>query len=867
MKKIFTQILRCWYVFFLLASAPVYGQCPVGYTQSQINWDFLDYLVSNGSYSGFVTNAMASSQHFMMGTTRVSVDAATPSFTLAGENATHTGELAGYTGQDVQYTPTINNDSIVITFDQVVTNARFALYDIDNLASFRISARDAAGTALTPIVTLQATTILTLGGIPTAVTVGTASATNLPTNSNSGSAIISVTGPVKVIKIVILNRGSDPQFWLSDINGCVSGSFPNNWRNISRPFTGMPAYILTVEDNNFLMLNPANGRAKPLFTDPGWTNVNGMAYDPVNRVLYYTFSLMPTSITNKTIWKYDLDAETIGTLVANVTTSLGIPTYDQGVESGSASFYNGFYYFGVESSNSTRTSGRENTVWRIEFDVANNPTRATQVYATRSDSSIGGTNTLIHDWSDVGVTNNAMMYDFDGAASDPEWYHFNLMTGQRTEYTPVGTGINHPRQLAIDWAENVYNQGNILSTTPSTGFIVPYNYNGTVNAAQNYTVTVNAVPPSGSWGDCSEAFRPLCDFGDAPASYDPDPWSPAVHERDTALRIGPTFDREWNKISSLPANADGADEDGLSYTPIFSPGAGNFLAQVAVYNNTGGNATLIAWLDFNGNGTFDAGEACQTLPPVPSAPTLQNRYLYWPSAPTPLPNGSYTYLRIRLTRAVHGMTNANPTGYYEDGETEDYTILVDNYVLTVNLLSFNANLVAGDKVKLDWTSSGEENFNGFEVQRSADNSNWTVINTINATGNGNAAENSYMDTDINPLPGKSFYRLRMISGGGTYRYSDVRTVTIRKGIQDITVSPNPASETAQLSILSLQNAEAGMTIIDMNGRVVYQQTMAVTKGMNNIDIPVVQKLNNGMYIIQVRMQEETITEKLVISKK
>lgn len=145
-------------------------------------------------------------------------------------------------------------------------------------------------------------------------------------------------------------------------------------------------------------------------------------------------------------------------------------------------------------------------------------------------------NTLIHDWSDVGVTNNAMMYDFDGAASDPEWYHFNLMTGQRTQFTPTGTGINHPRQLAIDWAENVYNQGNILSTTPSNGFIVPYNYNGTVNAAQNYTVTLNGVPPSGSWGDCSEAFRPLCDFGDAPASYDPDPWSPAVHERDTALK-------------------------------------------------------------------------------------------------------------------------------------------------------------------------------------------------------------------------------------------------------------------------------------------------------------------------------------------
>lgn len=867
MKRNFTLTLCCCWFFTLATFKTAFSQCPAGYTQSQVNWDFLDYLVTTGSYSGFVSNAIASNQSFMMGTTRVSVAAATPSFTLGGENATHVGELAGYTGQDVQYTPTINNDSVVITFDQVVTNARFALYDIDNLASFRISARDAAGTALSPAVTLQASTILTLGGTPTAVTVGTASATNLTNNSNQGSAIITVAGPVKVIKIVILNRGNDPVFWMSDINGCVSGGFPNNWRNISRPFTGMPAYILTVVDNNFMMLNPANGRAKPLFTDPGWTNVNGMAYDPVNRVLYYTFSLMPNPLINKTIWKYNVDAEMIGTLVADVTTSLGIPTYDQGVESGSASFYNGYYYFGVESSNSARTSGRENTVWRIEFDAAQNATRATQVYATRSDSTIGGINTLIHDWSDIGVTNNAMMYDFDGATSDPEWYHFNLMTGQRTEFTPVGTGINIPRQLAIDWAENVYNQGNISLPSPSTGFIVPYNYNGTVNGAQNFTVTLNGVPPNGSWGDCSEAFRPLCDFGDAPASYDPDPWSPAVHERDTALRIGPTFDREWNKISSVLADADGADEDGLAFVPVFASSSGTYLAQVSVYNNTGGNATLIAWLDYNGNGTFDAGETCQAIPPIPSSPLAQNRFLFWPSAPSTLPNGSFTYLRIRITKAVNGMTAANATGYYEDGETEDYRVLVDDFPMKVNLLSFNAQVIADDKVKLDWVTSGEENFNGYEVQRSADHINWTVLTTVFATGNGNQSENNYTYIDLQPLPGKSFYRLRLVSGDGKSGYSEIRAVNIKKGIQQMSISPNPANDIASLSVYSLLDTESEITIMDMSGRLMYRQTAEVSKGANHIDLPIVKKLNSGLYLVRVRIQDEVLTEKLIINKK
>jgi hypothetical protein len=561
-----------------------------------------------------------------------------------------------------------------------------------------------------------------------------------------------------------------------------------------------------------------------------------------------------------------VDAETIGTLVADVTTSLGIPSYDQGVESGSASFYNGYYYFGVESSNPARTSGRENTVWRIEFDAAQNPIAAAQVYATRSDSTIGSTNTLIHDWSDVGVTNNAMMYDFDGASSDPEWYHFNLMTGQRTEYTPAGTGINIPRQLAIDWAENVYSQGNISLPSPSQGFIVPYNYNGTVNAAQNYTVLLNGTAPSGSWGDCSEAYRPLCDFGDAPASYDPDPWSPAVHERDTALRLGPTFDREWNKTSSVLANADGADEDGLAYVPIFTPGMGTYLAQVSVYNNTGVNATVIAWLDFNGNGLFDTGEACAPQPAVTSSAAPQLRNLFWPSAPSALPFGTYTYLRIRLTKSLNGMTNAKSTGYYEDGETEDYRVLVDDFPLSVNMLSFDANTISKNKIKLHWTTSNEENLIGYEIERSADRTNWEKLATVFAAGNGVSTENNYDWYDHFPLPGKSWYRLKIVQTESRRHFSEVRRIILDETNLLLKVSPNPASTTINVNMSSSIDAQYTLQLIDAAGKTIYSVSDFLETGTNNIQIPVTDKLPDGFYYIQVQVKDKSYTSKLIIKK-
>jgi hypothetical protein len=489
------------------------------------------------------------------------------------------------------------------------------------------------------------------------------------------------------------------------------------------------------------------------------------------------------------------------------------------------------------------------------------------VYASRVDSN----SNLIHDWSDIGVTNNGMLYDFDGARNDSMYYHFNMMTGQRTEFLPSGAGNIGPKQLAIDWQENVYNMGGLPSGTPLTvgGYIVPYNYNGTVNNAQNQLVHTMPGPTylTGSWGDCSEAFRPTCDFGDAPASYDPNPLSPAVHERDTSIRIGATWDREWNKLTSANANGDGADEDGLAYVPVFSPNSNTYLVQVSVYNNTGGDATLIAWLDFNGNGVFDAAEAAQTIPAtVPSSTSMQSHYLYWPSAPTTIPNGSYTYLRIRMVRSTAGMTSSNPTGYYDHGETEDYRVLVDNYPLKADLLSFAARVVSANQVELNWKTTGEENFSGFEVLRSADNVNWTNLGMVNATGNGASGENTYTFDDYRPLTGKSFYKLKLISNDGKFKNSEVRKITIQTGAPLIVLMPNPATDKASLQITVSSRSSIQTHITDMSGRVVYRQTGVLNNGNNTIDLPVVGKLSNGTYFVVMNIKNETYIQKLIIKR-
>jgi hypothetical protein len=213
------------------------------------------------------------------------------------------------------------------------------------------------------------------------------------------------------------------------------------------------------------------------------------------------------------------------------------------------------------------------------------------------------------------------------------------------------------------------------------------------------------------------------------------------------------------------------------------------------------------------------------------------------------------------------MTNAMATGYYEDGETEDYRVIVDNFPLRVDLLSFNAQLSNSSQVLLDWSTSGEENFFGFEVQRSSDNNEWETLQTQLATGNGEQGVNYYHSTDLNPLKGKSFYRLKLVSGDGKFRYSQVRMITLNKGLSGITIAPVPAAAYASLIVHSITEGDLSVQVTDVNGRLIYQRTYFIPKGTNNIDLPFVQNAADGIYFITTRLNGDQETVKLIIAKK
>ncbi|RVU83489.1 hypothetical protein EOL70_15740, partial [Leucothrix sargassi] len=173
---------------------------------------------------------------------------------------------------------------------------------------------------------------------------------------------------------------------------------------------------------------------------------------------------------------------------------------------------------------------------------------------------------------------------------------------------------------------------------------------------------------------------PACDqydYGDAPSSYGTQGvTTAAAHKTLTDIYLGSRKpDSETNGLPTTAANGDdndeSDDEDGISSFASLSASDSQYEVTVKASNTTGRGGRLMAWIDFDRNGTFDNNEAASRF--IPSGATSTNYVLRWTNIPQDIQAGA-TYLRVRTTTDAINVSDA--TGVMSDGEVEDYPLTI-----------------------------------------------------------------------------------------------------------------------------------------------------------------------------------------------
>ncbi len=223
----------------------------------------------------------------------------------------------------------------------------------------------------------------------------------------------------------------------------------------------------------------------------------------------------------------------------------------------------------------------------------------------------------------------------------------------------------------------------------------------------------------------------------------------------------------------------------------------------------------------------------------------------------------YDYQKVGNTTNGY---NSQPTRLYAS-KFECFSF-PEEIILPVKLLSF-AGSFRNQATTLNWETADEVNFEGFQVERSSDGSSFAPVASLAARGTSGSSKQQYQHIDdLSAVNGTVFYyRLRMNDLDGKYKYSNV--VMIRKeqkSINGITLNPNPviSGGMANVRFSAAGTANVEFRVVDMAGKVLLKQQSKVYEGNNSVSINNLDRLQPGMYMLQLANGNELTAVKFTI---
>ncbi|MFZ1322656.1 MAG: FG-GAP-like repeat-containing protein [Ignavibacteria bacterium] len=269
--------------------------------------------------------------------------------------------------------------------------------------------------------------------------------------------------------------------------------------------------------------------------------------------------------------------------------------------------------------------------------------------------------------------------------------------------------------------------------------------------------------------------------------------------------------------------------------------------------------------DFNGDSNIDVIKYYSSISPLSFHFNDGNgNFSYNYSTDYTLYNSSYTSADFDNDGdidVVISESNFNKVSILLNGDTP----------LPIELSSFTSSINL-NSVKLNWTTSQEQNNSGFEIQRT-DNSNevqevWKKVDFINGAGN-SSTEKNYSFDDKNLASGKYKYRFKQIDFNGNFEYHELSNEVVI-GIPSTTELlqnyPNPFNPVTNISYRLSENGFVTLRVFDNSGREVKTLVNEFKQAGYYTDIFNGSDLASGVYFYKLSFGDFVQTKKLSLVK-
>jgi len=290
----------------------------------------------------------------------------------------------------------------------------------------------------------------------------------------------------------------------------------------------------------------------------------------------------------------------------------------------------------------------------------------------------------------------------------------------------------------------------------------------------------------------------------------------------------------------------------LSFWTRFDMESGWDYGQVKVSTNNGSTFTPLS-----GNYTKPGSGSFQ-----PSGqPVYSGLQSTWVNEIMDLSN--YNTSQVKLRFELKSDVSVTRDGWYVD----DIGVVVYG-IIPVELNSFTA-LMQNNNILLNWSTSSETNNVGFDIERRSANNNsgWQKIGFV--PGKGTTTEkSSYNFTDLNPVEGKSYYRLRQIDLDGTTKVFNAVEVDFNV-VREYSLSqnfPNPFNPETEISFALAKLDYVTLKIYNILGsEVATLVNEFMESGKHTIKFNA-SALTSGVYLYTIKSGNFTATRKMILLK-
>jgi hypothetical protein len=193
----------------------------------------------------------------------------------------------------------------------------------------------------------------------------------------------------------------------------------------------------------------------------------------------------------------------------------------------------------------------------------------------------------------------------------------------------------------------------------------------------------------------------------------------------------------------------------------------------------------------------------------------------------------------------------------------------DFYILPVTILDFKGNISTDAIAKLSWSVTSEININYYDVERSTNGTEFSKVAQVNALNliNTSAVSNYTANDNVANLNGIIYYRLKIVDNDGSIKYSNVINFKLNNSTKTaVSIYPNPAINNFTVKITSSKDETVQVKIFDMLGKVLLNQQTNIVVGINKISFNDISRLTSGTYTVQIMMNNQLFTEKLIVTK-